>query len=198
MKNKNLIYVEGLWSTGKSYFVSTVKNLNDNDSLLIHDSSGDFGIVKWAQYEMFPLIFKNNDHLFDQSPITLKIISDLKLGIYNYSYITPDYWKLFYQEWITVLKNSKFNVIFLYFRLPVDDNQNYRGVINHVNAYSNTLLINPRKVSPKILETMNTLSLNSILEVMNELKSRCRYYQVDYQDTEAAIKTLSYEKLLFA
>lgn len=196
MKQKTLIYVEGLWSTGKTHFISTIKNLNDNDSLLIHNNSSNFGMVKWAQYEMFPLIFKNNSHLFDQSPIMLKVVSDAQLGIYNYKYITPDYWSIFYNEWITALKNSKFDIIFLYFLLPKDDNQTYKEVINHVNTYSN-LLINPRKVSPKILNLMNTMCLQSIVEVIGEMKSRSRYYQINYRDTEEAIKTLTYEKLLF-
>lgn len=196
MKNKTLVYVEGLWATGKTHFVSTVKNLNDNSSLLIHDNAKDFGIVKWAQYEMFPLIFKNNDHLFDQSPVALKAAADTRIDIYNYKHVSPEYWSLFYYEWMKVLKNSKFDIIFLYFRLP-SDNNGYKEVLTHVNSYSN-LLVNPRKVSPKVIDSLNDLYLSSILEIFNDIKTRCRYYQLNYRDTEEAIRTLKYEKLLFS
>ena len=195
----SLVFVEGLWHTGKSHFIEKTKELSQtSDKVAIFNNLRSLGAVRHSSYLIYPQIIKNKNQMFDRSPVTLKVISNKNLGLYCNNLVTPEYWNIYYTEWLNYLKTCNKKIIFIYFR-PFHHYKNLlqEEIINYVLGYSKRhLMIEKKYVTvDKLIETHN-LFCHEINSLYKELKPKFTFYQVEYQDTEEALDILKYEKFL--
>lgn len=190
-----LVYVEGLWGTGKSYFLNKLKETKKNKNLLVHDDLRKLNSMRHASYVMYPTIIDSKYQVFDRSPITLKAISDPSFKFYDGREVPSTYWNAYYKEWIKYLKESEFRIIFMYFR-PFTQNIISLDVLNAVKNYDkDRLMVDPIKINMVELEKLHNLYIEIILESYKELKPKSDYYGIEFKDTESAIETLKYENI---
>ena len=115
--NNKLVFVEGLWHTGKSQFINSVQQIKKStDKVYIADNLRDLGTVRHATYLLYPQVIKDKNHLYDRSPVTMKVLSDPKLGLYKDEFVNSGYWTQFYAEWIKSIGELNYNIVFIYFR----------------------------------------------------------------------------------
>jgi hypothetical protein len=193
-----MVFVEGLWHTGKSFFLNKVKEVaTEEDRLVVHDVPRRFLTVRHAMYLYYPLIYRQNQ-VFDRSPITTKALSDPNLGIYSSDRITPKYWNEFYQEWVAAIKESQHNVIVLYFR-PFNSGevQVFSSIEKYVQRYpKDYLLVDPRACTAKRLTALHETYVKLLLELKRGIRKKFQYYQIEFRDTEDALEALRYEGVL--
>jgi hypothetical protein len=193
-----MVFVEGLWHTGKSYFLNKLKEITvDDEQLVIHDKPRKYVTVRHAAYLFYPLIYQHNQ-VFDRSPITTRAISDKNLGIYSSERLSPQYWNEFFSEWVQALKESKHNIIVLYFR-PFNSGevQVFSSIEKHVQSYpKDYLLVDPVLCTAKKLTALHNVYTQIILELKREFKKKFQYYQVEFRDTEDALDALRYEGIV--
>jgi hypothetical protein len=195
----SLVFVEGLWHTGKSHFINRAKELSQSsDRVAIFDNLRSLGSVRHSSYLIYPQLIKNKNQMFDRSPVTLKVISNKELGLYYNELVTPEYWNIYYDEWINFLKTTNKKIIFIYFR-PFHPYKNLlqEEILNYVIGYSKYhLMVDKRLITVNKLIETHELFCQEINNLYKELKSRFTFYQVEYQDTEEALDILKYEKFL--
>lgn len=197
--NNQLIFVEGLWHTGKSFFVSEVnKRKIYDDKVTVIDNLRDLGTVRHGAYIIYPNLIRNTNQIYDRSPVTMKVIADQNLGLYQDKLISSAYWLEYYNDWLKMLQASDYKISFIYFR-PFEKSRNrlQKSILNYVKAYNKTqLLIDSNRVTKESLlkiHEMFTTEINSLYQI---LKPRFTFYQVEYQDTEEALDILRYEKFM--
>jgi hypothetical protein len=188
---KNLIFIEGLWHTGKSHFLSLARGQVDPKHTLIHDNLREFGSVRHASFHIFPKIYSDYNQIFDRSPITLKAIADPIFGLYNYKDVLASYWDKYFNEWIEGLKQLEYNISVIYFLPFSHDNTISDEIIEHIRLYpKNRLLIKGDDISQRDLVRLNDIYLTCIDIMSKNLGSRFYQYQVDYRNSESASQIL--------
>ena len=196
---KKLIFVEGLWSTGKSYFVNHVKSLlKAEDKVIIYDSVTlrDLESIRHSAYTIYPRVYKK-DMMFDRSPVTLRVISDRDIGIYKNPSVSPDYWERYYSEWVESLKELERDITFIYFR-PFDSMGHiHDDVLKYVINYKKSdLMIDLDKLDEKRLTWVHEKTCKEINTLYKNLKPNFDFYQVEFKDTQDAVEVLQYEQFL--
>jgi hypothetical protein len=200
MRNQ-LVFVEGLWHTGKSHLVQHINETKTpKDNIAVVDNLRNLGTVRHGAYIIYPSLIKNKNHIYDRSPVTMKVISDPQLGLYCNDLISANYWVKYYEEWLKLLQESDYKVTFIYFR-PFEQNT-YKfqtPILNFVKAYNKTqLLIDNRNLTEDTLIKIHEMFLNRISTLYKHLKSRFDFYQVEYRDEEEALNVLRYEKFMLS
>jgi hypothetical protein len=192
-----LIFVEGLWNTGKSYFIESVKiNSKLSDKVFIADNLRNLGSIRHAAYSLYPKLMPKQNILFDRSPVTMKVISNS--GFYTSEFIKNKYWDSYYNEWLSTLKELDSKIIFIYFR-PFYENSNdiKEEILHHLKNYTKTeLRINPESLTLLDLFNLHTEFSNTINSLYKEFKNKFTYYQVEYKDTKEAMDVLVYEAFM--
>jgi hypothetical protein len=196
-RTPTLVYVEGLWGTGKSHFLSELKKVVNPKKVKVHDDLRKLNSMRHASYIIYPTAVDSKYQIFDRSPITLKVISNPSLNLYDGREVPSDYWNAYYDEWVTYLKSSLFKTVILYFR-PFTEGKNISlEILDKVKTYDkDRLLINPNRVTLPSLEKLHNLYMETVLETYNTLKPRSMYYGVDFKDADEAIEILRYEDII--
>jgi hypothetical protein len=193
-----LVFVEGLWRTGKSHLVRHSKDAQAHkDGLLVHDNLESFRSACHAPYLIFPSLF-NQNQVFDGSPIGMKAISDPSLGLYNYPDISPEYWDGFFRDWLRMLREGRHRVIVIYFR-PFSDGElmAFSGIQQYAQKSRGTeLMIHGRKCSLKRLGALHNRHVEIITSMKRDLGKAMEYYHVEYRDVDDAMDALKHEGLI--
>jgi hypothetical protein len=193
-----MVFVEGLWHTGKSYFITRLKEeARNDDSVLIHDAPRRFLTVRHAMYLYYPLIF-NQNQVFDRSPITTRAISDQRLGIYESNKLTEAYWSEFYNDWVNAMYSCRHSIVVLYFR-PFNSGevQVFSSIENYIQNYPKDYsLVNPIECTAKRLTQLHEVYMDLILGLKKKMKKKFQFYQVEFRDTNDALDILRYEGVL--
>jgi len=186
-----LVYVEGLWNTGKSFFLERVKSKKPHD-FFIFDNLRDLGSVRHCAYLLFPKIYSSRVLVFDRSPVTLKVLADQDLGLYTHEDICPGYWHRFYDEWLGVLRKSERFIVFIYFRpfFPYTDLPQSQ-IVDFVKSYpKNDLMIDSRRFNVDSMLRIHELFCHHINSLYRECRSRFEFIQVEYKDAKFAEEIL--------
>lgn len=199
---RNLVFIEGLWHTGKSYFLEYLQSIKTpkDEHVRITTDIRELGTIRHAAYSLYPEIYPEFDLIFDRSPVTLKSISNSKLGIYDNLYINPIYWESFYSQWVKemsslTLEDTK--IIFLYFN-PFNKNRKIaKEIISYIRNYNKPFLM----IKKKLITEQKLIELHDIFieELLNLHSSFLGFkiYPIEYRDKESAIEILKKEKILF-
>lgn len=191
----HIVYVEGLWHTGKSFFLDYVRNLcKPSDNVLVFDNLRSLKSVRHAAYTIYPRVYSQSNLLFDRSPVTLKVISNPSLRSYYHESIDYSYWVKFYDEWKDFLVSSKNRVSFIYFR-PFETGSSLikREIVDYLLKYSKSdLMVDPLFINEKFLYEIHNLFLREISKLYPLLKPRFDFYQVDYRDSNEALDIIKY------
>jgi hypothetical protein len=193
-----LVFVEGLWRTGKSYLVKHLRTMHaEKDGLLVHEGLEIPRSARHAPYLIIPSLF-NQNHVFDGSPIGLKAISDPSVGLYNYPDISPEYWDDFFRDWLRMLKEGRHRVIVIYFR-PFSGGEltAFSGIQQYAQKSRGTeLMVHGRKCSLKRLGALHNRYVEIITSMKQQLGRAMEYYHVEYQDIDDAMDALQHEGLI--
>lgn len=193
-----MVFVEGLWHTGKSYFLNKLRQeATEEDKLIIHDEPRRYPTVRHAMYLYYPLIYQQNQ-VFDRSPVTTRSLSDQRLGIYLSDRLSSQYWEEHYRDWILALKDSKHKVLVLYFR-PFNSGERevFSSIENYIQNYPKDYsLVNPALCTAKKLTQLHEVYLGLLLDLKREFKKKFQYYQIEFRDTPDALEALRYEGIL--
>lgn len=189
---RHLIFVEGLWGTGKSYFLRNyAKSITDTNTLLF-DNLRDYGTVRHAAYVIHPNVYKTQNLIFDRSPVTLKVLANSDLDLYTHPTIRRSYWDDFYDDWLNVLREQSGYITFIYFK-PFDI-YGYlaESVIKRVLEYDKpNLMINIKKFREIFLHKIHELYILEV-EYLSRLMFECnkslkvQLYPVEFRDEQCA------------
>lgn len=193
-----LVFVEGLWRTGKTNFVRHLKQIQgDKPDFLVHDDLNRFRLVSHAPYLIYPSLFIENQ-LFDGSPIGLKAIADPSLGIYKHAYVNAEYWDAFFRDWFDMLIATRLRVIVIYFR-PFHGGERlaYSGIQQYLmRAAESDLMVDPSKCSLRTLTDLHEVYVQIILKLKKRLRKEMQFYHAEYSDMDDALDALKAEGFL--
>lgn len=187
---RHLVFIEGLWATGKSYFLKEYEQSYNSSDTLIFRNLRDYGTVRHAAYVIHPDIYKTQNLVFDRSPVTLKVLANSDLNLYTHSTISRDFWGEFYEDWINVLRSQDDIVTFIYFK-PFDSyGLISESVIKRVTDYpKSNLMINMKKFRSSLLNFMHELYILEIEQLSRFVK--VQLFPVEYQDSICATSVLN-------
>lgn len=196
---RQLVFIEGLWGVGKSYFLREYEILlsNSTDTLLFRNLR-DYGSVRHAAYVILPDVYKTQNLIFDRSPITLSVLASPDINLYSHPTIDVNYWSEFYLDWLNVLKNQEAQITFLYFK-PFDIyGLMSESIVRRISAYpKSNLLVNMKKFKESSLLKMHELYIIEIERLSYLLYEKSKtvkvqLFPVEYQDAECATRILNF------
>jgi len=193
------VFVEGLWHTGKSYFVNHVKGLSKiTDDVLIPEDLRSLGTVRHSPYLVYPKAHSEVSQLFDRSPVTMKVLADDTLDIYQHELLKKEYWNQFYSEWLSVLKELNQKVVFIYFRPFYEyTSKLHEDILPYVLGYNKSnLSVDITKIDERKLMQVHEIMTQVINSLYKVLRPNFEYYQVEYRDTLEGIEVLKYLKFM--
>lgn len=200
---RNLIFVEGLWHTGKSYFLDRLQDLHfpKKRDLRITTDIRDLKTVRHAAYLLYPEVYPEFDLIFDRSPVTLKSISNSQLGIYDNFYINPPYWEEFYNQWISemtsLVEEEDNKIIFIYFRPFTKEFKIPDEILNYVKSYDKPfLMVNQNLISEQKLIGLHDIFMVELMNLYSVFKDKFKLYSIEYRDTDSAFKILQQENII--
>lgn len=188
-----IVMVEGLWHTGKSYFLDHVKTISKSSNLLVFDNLRSLGSVRHSAYLIYPSLYSDKNQIYDRSPITLKVLSSLGRA-YKHESISPTYWEKFYSEWENQIESNNTQVSVIYFRpFELPSRKIQSSILDYVKSYDKPdLLVDPSYFSESSLNYIHDLFMSEIVKLTSKYKPKFSYHQVEYRDANEAVDILKY------
>lgn len=199
---RNLVFVEGLWHTGKSHFLNQLQSIRqpENENLRITTDIRDLGTIRHAAYSLYPEVYPNFDLVFDRSPVTLKSISNPNLGIYDNYYVNSSYWEEFYNQWVSEMSSlieEDNRILFIYFKPFTKELKISNEIVNYIKNYDKSfLMVDKNLITEQKLIELHHIFMVELLNLHHIFKDKFKRYFVEYRDTESALNIMKQENLI--